>query len=250
MRRKTLIIFLSVVVLLILVLLHFRDHKQETATDGKAVETVSVSAITTIVDCPKYKVEEDENGNISVTVDGDMVYLLSDVTEDTHFRDAIGFAIASGVLRVDDSRFKPDYGVTRGQFAMALYRFLCGGEDDVPQKEFSDVTKASAYYGAACWTDGNELLTADDEDAFHPNDFVTCETALTILYRVAGRPKAAEDLPEDYPYAAKVSDYAKSAISWAIGQKLIDVKENVWYPTQAVSRAQLSALLQKYSELF
>ncbi len=250
MRRKPLIIFLTVVALLILVLLYFRDHKQETAADGKAVETVSVSAITTIVDCPKYKAQEDEDGNFTVTVDDDTVYPLSDVTEDTAFHDAIAFAVASGVMNTDNHQFQPDYGVTRSRFAVVLYRFLCGEGEDVPQTEFADIKKAASYYEAACWANANDLLTADEEGAFHPNDFVTCETALTILYRVAGRPKAEEDLPKDYPYAAKVSDYAKSAISWAIGRKLINVKEDIWYPTQVVSRAQLAALLQKYSDLF
>ena len=77
---------------------------------------------------------------------------------------------------------------------------------------------------------------------------MTCEQALIGLYRVAGEPETDGSLT-DYPYAAKVSESGRSAVDWAWKNGLITEVECVWYPTQAISRAQVALLLMRYSAM-
>ena len=54
---------------------------------------------------------------------------------------------------------------------------------------------------------------------------------------------------DDYPYAPKVSESGRDAVTWAWNNGLITEKECVWYPTQAISRAQVALLLMRYDTL-
>jgi len=65
-----------------------------------------------------------------------------------------------------------------------------------------------------------------------------------VLHRLAGSPESNASL-EDYPYAPKVSETNLSAVRWAWEKGLIAEDECVWYPTQAVSRAQIALLLMR-----
>ena len=63
-----------------------------------------------------------------------------------------------------------------------------------------------------------------------------------MIYRLAGEPTVSGTL-DDYPYAPKVSESGRDAVTWAWNNGLITEKECVWYPTQAISRAQFVTIL-------
>ena len=90
--------------------------------------------------------------------------------------------------------------------------------------------------------------SARDSWVFDPSGFLSCEQAIIVLYRLAGEPTVTGTL-DDYPYAPKVSESGRDAVTWAWNNGLITEKECVWYPTQAISRAQVALLLMRYDAL-
>lgn len=199
-------------------------------------------------------VAENPDGGVLITVrDGreETVYSFADVKMDDWYLSAVEHAVSSGLMKAaaeadGKQYFHPNYGVTRAEFAVILYQYI-GDGPVAPVHEYADVTKDAPYYDAVCWVDANELLIGK-ETGFCPDDFLTCEQVLIILHRIAGKPKTAETL-EEYPYVAKVSEYGRDALAWAWSAGLITETECIWYPPQAVSRAQIALLLQRYSDL-
>jgi hypothetical protein len=69
-----------------------------------------------------------------------------------------------------------------------------------------------------------------------------------MLWRYAGEPKANTKLTA-YPDAAKVSDYASEALSWAVETGLIRGLDGNLAPQGTATRAQVATVLMRYWEL-
>ena len=126
-------------------------------------------------------------------------------------------------------------------------RRFAGGTPTEEDAEFSDLAGDEWYYEYVKWMVGKGLMGGNG-GAFNPSGFLSCEQAIIVLYRLAGEPTVTGTL-DDYPYAPKVSESGRDAVTWAWNNGLITEKECVWYPTQAVSRAQVALLLMRYDAL-
>ena len=146
------------------------------------------------------------------------------------------------------SLFRPNYGMTRAQLAMILYRFAGGEPVAAPRHTYGDVSSGEWYYDCVNWADTNGYIKPESTDSFGVEAYCSCEEVLAVLHRLAGSPESNASL-EDYPYAPKVSETNLSAVRWAWEKGLIAEDECVWYPTQAVSRAQIALLLMRYDQL-
>ena len=171
-----------------------------------------------------------------------------DVAAGAWYADAVNYVVSTGVMSGDDTQhlFQPEYGVERSQFAVIVYRFA-GGTPTEEDAEFSDLADDEWYYEYVKWMVGKGLMGGNG-GAFDPSGFLSCEQAIIVLYRLAGEPTVSGTL-DDYPYAPKVSESGRDAVTWAWNNGLITEKECVWYPTQAVSRAQVALLLMRYDAL-
>lgn len=198
--------------------------------------------------------EAREDGGVTITAtaeDGtESVYTYTDVSAEEWYADAVNYVVTNGVMSGDDAQqlFRPEYGVERSQFAVIICRFA-GGEPTQGSLSFSDLTGEEWYYDYVNWMVDQGLMGGTDGAAFDPDSFLSCEQAIIVLYRLAGEPAITGTL-EGYPYAPKVSDSGHDAVTWAWNNGLITEKECVWYPTQAVSRAQVALMLLRYDTLF
>ena len=85
-------------------------------------------------------------------------------------------------------------------------------------------------------------------DGSNPGGSITREQLVTMLWRYAGEPKATAKLSA-YPDAAKVSDYAADALSWAVETGLIRGLDGNLAPQGTATRAQVATVLMRYWEL-
>lgn len=191
--------------------------------------------------------ENTERGGIDVTLSDGTVYTFTDVAIDSWYTNAVNFVVSAGLMTgiENESSFQPEFGILREAFASILYRFA-HGEPSTPRSRFSDVEAGSWYFDAVSWATNERLMSALEPGVFGVGSYMTCEQALIGLYRLAGSPKTDGSL-ENYPYASKVSEAGRSAVDWAWKNGLITEVECVWYPTQAISRAQVALLLMRYS---
>lgn len=259
MRRKWLILILLALVLAVMLVLHFKggkDNENDTPADTPAQtdQTGTDPAVNT-ADAPQTQLgamTANEGGGVQITVTAEdgtaKTYTFTDVASDAWYADAVNYVVSTGVMSGDEQQnlFRPEYGVERSQFAVVMYRFA-GGEPTAAEAEFSDLTGEEWYYDYVKWMVGEGLMGGNG-GAFDPDGFLSCEQALIVLYRLAGEPDVTGTL-EDYPYAPKVSESGRDAVTWAWNSGLITEKECVWYPTQAVSRAQVALLLMRYDAL-
>ena len=222
MQKKLLIPILVVLVLVIVLMVRGCGNKDASQGD-KQDETQDVQTDTfdntnttgNDVRTELGTMTANESGGVDITVTADglqTTYTYTDVAPDAWYADAVNYVVSTGVMSGDDTQhlFQPEYGVERSQFAVIVYRFAGG--------------------------------------AFDPSGFLSCEQAIIVLYRLAGEPTVSGTL-DDYPYAPKVSECGRDAVTWAWNNGLITEKECVWYPTQAVSRAQVALLLMRYDAL-
>ena len=249
--QKKLLIPILVVLLLVIVLMVRGCGNKDASQDDKQDETQDVQTDTfdntnttgNDVRTELGTMTANENGGVDITVTADgpqTTYTYTDVAPDAWYANAVNYVVSTGVMSGDDTQhlFQPEYGVERSQFAVIMYRFA-GGTPTEEDAEFSDLTGDEWYYEYVKWMVGKGLMGGNG-GAFDPSGFV--------LYRLAGEPSVTGTL-DDYPYAPKVSESGRDAVTWAWNNGLITEKECVWYPTQAISRAQVALLLMRYDAL-
>jgi len=241
-------------------ILRGRDRPQkQTPVDDPSEETgqtLAATAMKGIVIAPEdlgIMTENTELGGINITVvdegGGQTVYTFTDVAKDSWYADAVNYTVSAGLMNglSGTTLFRPEFGLQRESFALILYRFA-GGEPTEPRHRFEDVTQGEWYADAVNWTTSRGILSGLSGTSFGVGEYMTCERALVALYHLAGDPKTDGTL-ENYPYAPKVSESARNAVSWAWNSGLITEIECVWYPTQAISRAQVALLMMRYSTM-
>ena len=258
MQKKLLIPILVVLVLVIVLMVRGCGNKDASQGD-KQDETQDVQTDTfdntnttgNDVRTELGTMTANESGGVDITVTADgpqTTYTYTDVAPDAWYADAVNYVVSTGVMSGDDTQhlFQPEYGVERSQFAVIMYRFA-GGTPTEEDAEFSDLAGDEWYYEYVKWMVGKGLMGGNG-GAFNPSDFLSCEQAIIVLYRLASEPTVSGTL-DDYPYAPKVSESGRDAVTWAWNNGLITEKECVWYPTQAISRAQVALLLMRYDAL-
>ena len=154
----------------------------------------------------------------------------------------------------DNAHFAPFENLTRAQFAVIVHRM--SGEPEVEyQPTFPDVEDHVWYTNAILWASGTGIVNGyEDSGLFGHSDKISREQMAVILYRYAkylkyDTGKTAElDSFED---AASVSEFAKEAMRWAVGNRIITGKyEGTRLDPQGnVLRAECAVMIQRFREV-
>lgn len=84
-------------------------------------------------------------------------------------------------------------------------------------------------------------------DGSNPDDPVTRQQLVTLLWRAAGEPSGDLSVLEKYPDAGSVSAYAKEAMAWAIECGIINgTTQGTLNPMGNADRAQMAAILYRW----
>ena len=214
----------------------------------------------------------DSNGNIkgikngkttiTVTLGTDtktitvFVQQYTDV-KDTWYTEYVNYCSENGIMTgyTGTSRFGPNDKTTRGQIVTILYRLE--GEPSVSgSSSFSDVKNTSKYYyKAVLWANKNGIVTGyGTTGLFMPDKSVTREELVTILYRYAkydGKYEANDGSLSGFSDGSKVSEYAKDAMKWAIGEGIISGygSTGLIKPQGTATRAEIATMIYRYINL-
>ena len=98
-----------------------------------------------------------------------------------------------------------------------------------------------------------KIVNGVGQGKFDPNGKITREQMAAILYRYSGSKGCDTSKQGDltaFPDAAKVSDYAKAAMAWAVGEGLIGGNvvngKTVLDPQGSATRAQVATILMRF----
>lgn len=176
---------------------------------------------------------------------------FTDVNPDAWYYDAVDYVAAKRLMNgVSDTEFAPDAEMTRAMLVTILWR-MEGEPAAEKASSFADVEYGMYYTEAIAWAAENGIVNGISENLFAPNDFITREQMAVIFYRHAifngleGVTMA--EYVEGYNDSADVSEYAVSALNWAIGAGLINgVGDNNLAPKSTATRAQTAAIITRY----
>lgn len=147
--------------------------------------------------------------------------------------------------------FGPFENLARAHLAVILHRME--GEQDVAcENPFTDVGEGLWYTDAVLWANEANLITGyADTQTFGPSDCTTREQMVTIMYRYAKY--KGYDVSEKadlgaYSDALSVSAFAKEAMEWAVGSKIIVGKQDgtMLDPQGNISRAECAVILTRF----
>ncbi len=186
------------------------------------------------------------------TKDPSAVKRFSDVASGAWYAEYITYVTENALMNgYDDGRFGPNDQTTRAQIVTVLYR-LEGEPATRSSNSFSDVSSGGQYYSSAvAWAAINDIVNGYEDGRFGPNDNVTREQIATILYRYAtykGYDTENAGSIANFSDAAKVSSWANTAISWAVGEELMNGDNGALRPQGNATRAEIAALLMRFCE--
>lgn len=179
---------------------------------------------------------------------------FTDLDADAWYHEGVDYALTNGLMNgVGGGRFEPDGQLTRAQLVTVLYR--AAGEPDTGKQvnPFTDVADDTWYTKAVIWAANNGIVNGVAKNTFAPDDSITREQIAAMLYRYAGAEAAKEDKLSAFPDAAKVSDWAKEALNWAVASGLINGVADAngtasLEPQATATRAQIATILMRWLE--
>ena len=179
---------------------------------------------------------------------------FTDVSEKDWFYGDVMFVYENGLmLGTSKTLFSPHGTATRGMMATILWR-MEGSPAPKGKNSFTDVVAGKWYADAITWTAENGIFAGYGKDKFGPDDPVTREQLAAIFYRYAdykGYDLTVKGNLDKFKDADKITDYAKTAMQWAVGSGLVKGKSgNLLDPQGTATRAEIAAMLHRFIEKY
>ena len=179
---------------------------------------------------------------------------FTDVSEKDWFYGDVMFVYENGLmLGTSKTLFSPYGTATRGMMATILWR-MEGSPVPKGKNSFTDVEAGKWYADAITWTAENGIFAGYGKDKFGPDDPITREQLAAIFYRYAdykGYDLTVKGNLDKFKDADKITDYAKTAMQWAVGSSLVKGKSgNLLDPQGTATRAEIAAMLHRFIEKY
>lgn len=136
----------------------------------------------------------------------------------------------------------PQPAVTRGQAAQMLFGTADRPSADPAQCPFRDVPQDNPNIEAITWAQGNGYLGGYGNDLFGPEDYMTVEQAMVMIYRFFSSPPADQSVLHRYEDGNQVSAWAKDAVAWTIANELFQPDQTI-SPQAAITVEELATCL-------
>lgn len=175
---------------------------------------------------------------------------FTDVTEKAWYYDAVTEIYSRGIMTgLSGTRFAPELPASRGMVVTMLYRME--GEPAVSAEgRFTDVPEKQYYAPAVAWATEAGLIQGYGDGTFRPDESITREQLVTILYRYGERRgydmTRRADLSGFFD-VGQISPYARESMSWAKAAGLLNGAD--WGgidPGGMAGRGQIAAILGRF----
>jgi 5'-nucleotidase len=168
--------------------------------------------------------------------------VLTDI--DNHWaKDYIVSALEKGfVSGYANSAFKPDNSVTRAEFIKILYNI--GGNEEVNDISFSDITGTEWYFDGVKWAVANGLIQGYEDNTFRGNDEISREEAAVILDRFLNNSNEGNAI-EFIDYSL-ISPWAKESVDEISKMGIMTGDNNGCFnPKNSLTRAEAAVIANK-----
>lgn len=192
----------------------------------------------------------DQYVSVSAVFTGKYTSLpFNDVSYGDWYYDAVQFVYSKGIMDgVDYYKFAPNGTITRGMIVTMLWR-MAGEPFEMPVTSFTDVEIGRYYTTAVAWACRNGIADGMGESTFGPNDAITREELVTLLYRYAqyfGHSCIGTSI-EGFADAGSVSSYAYNAMCWAYKAGVVTgTTGSRLNPQGTASRAEAAQMIMSF----
>ena len=155
--------------------------------------------------------------------------------------------------------FSPNRNVNRAQFATTLSRIHLNTDGNAVingEKSFVDVPANAWCVDAVQWAADLGIVNGYANGGFGPNDNVSRQQLVTMLYRYAQQMGYDVSVGENtnilsYTDVADLSEYAIPAMQWACGAGIVSgYDDGSLRPLNPATRAQTVKILMKAMDVF
>lgn len=177
---------------------------------------------------------------------------FNDVKENSWAKEAISFVTARELfIGTAQGIFEKDSPMARSMMATVIHRLE--GEPQGGENIFPDVDANSWYGKAVAWA-GKEGIVEGDGQGFKPEDHISREEIVTMVYRYAKYldmdMTADTEALKRFPDAPDVADWAVAAMTWAVDKGIIQGMPNGEIdPEGTATRGHLAAIFQRLINL-
>lgn len=179
---------------------------------------------------------------------GDIQLDFTDVDPNAWYRDSLAYVLERGIMSgYGNGAFGPNDSATRAQFATILWNLE--GKPLASAGSFVDVTASDWFSGAVGWAAETGIVSGYTKNRFAPNDPLTRQQLVTMLYRYA---KAEPDGGSLHGFADldAVSDWAADAMRWAVSHGIITGRSQTRLsPDGIATRAEIAAIIMRFQAL-
>ena len=177
---------------------------------------------------------------------------FSDVKETAWYFGAVNYAVSKGLFNgMSETTFEPNTPMSRAMLVTVLWRYE--GSPKEGANTFTDVPADRWYTDAVAWAAANGIVGGVGSGRFDPNSSITREQMAAILFRYAqgkGYDTGRRGDLTPFPDRARVSDWARDAIEWAVAEGIIGGSDGRLLPRGSATRAQVAAILMRFIEKF
>ena len=183
---------------------------------------------------------------------------MIDVKDNHWFAASVEYCVKRGyVSGMTENTFVPNGKLTRAQFLVMLAKL--DGVDlsvyDGKDAGFEDVKPSHWWNKVVCWAVETGITSGISETKFGPNNNVTRAQLARFFYVYCEKNGIAIDGRADisaYPDVAKVANWAKTPLEWAVNAGIISgvKKDGVNYldPNGTATRAQATVMFKGFDD--
>lgn len=180
---------------------------------------------------------------------------FTDVPEGAWYADAAAYVYEHGLMAgTSATTFAPDATTSRSMIATILWR-MAGSPVVNYAMTYTDVAQGQWYSEAIRWAASEGIVGGYGNGLFGTNDPITREQFAAMLYRFAQEQGYDVSIGENtnilsYTDVADLSEYAISAMQWAVGAGIINGTGDgsTLTPQGQATRAQAAVMLMRFCE--
>ena len=176
---------------------------------------------------------------------------FEDVDTQKWYHHDVDYVIKEGLmLGTGNNEFEPHGSTTRAMIVTVLHR-LENKPTSTNANIFDDVAKDMWYTDSINWANSVGVVLGYGDGNFGPNDPITREQMVAILYRYTKYKKGTINMkydPKFYQFedVDDVSTYAYTPMKWACSQGIIVGDNNRLKPQGVSERCQIAAMLHRF----
>ena len=193
--------------------------------------------------------EGQYNSDGGDTAGGDSSLPFTDVsTADwyyTYIKDAYEKGLMTGMT---DTTFSPNGTATRAQFATIIYKMAGNPDASDLTEPFTDVDDDVWYRDQVAWSYNEGITSGLTDTTFGPNNAVTRQQLVLMLYRYAGSPRSTGDV-SSFTDASSITEPFNEAIAWAVSEGIVaGYPDGSFKPDNKITRAELAVIMSNYTD--